>query len=62
MSEKRFTLRMDTYVFDAVRSSAATNRRSIAKEIEYILAEHFGVPPFGPDNDEDLKELNVEDV
>ena len=35
--EKRFTLRMDAELFERIKESAEKNRRSIAKEIEYIL-------------------------
>lgn len=38
MSEtKRFTLRMDNDLFNVIKKSAEKNRRSIAKEIEFIL-------------------------
>ena len=37
MDEKRFTLRLDNDVFDGVAKLADTNKRSVAKEIEYIL-------------------------
>lgn len=43
--EKRFTLRMDAELFEAVKKSAAKNRRSVAKEIEYILFQSFGLDP-----------------
>ena len=62
MSEKRFTLRMDADLFEQVRTSAAINKRSIAKEIEYVLERYYGLDPFVPENDEDLKGLDVQDV
>ncbi len=37
--EKRFTLRMDAELFDEVKKSAEKNKRSVAKEIEYILSQ-----------------------
>lgn len=36
-TDKRFTLRMDKELFDIVKKSAEKNRRSVAKEIEFIL-------------------------
>ena len=41
MEEKRFTLRMDAVLFDLVKNSADKDKRSVAKEIEFILSEHF---------------------
>lgn len=42
MSEqKRFTLRIDKNIFDKVQSRAEKNKRSVAKEIEYILDEYM---------------------
>lgn len=43
MEEKRFTLRMSADLFETVKSSAERNKRSVAKEIEFILSEHFQV-------------------
>lgn len=43
--EKRFTLRMDGDLFERVRVSAAKNRRSVAKEIEFILFNWAGLDP-----------------
>lgn len=40
-TEKRFTLRMDKELFEHIQKSAAKNRRSVAKEIEYILLTHL---------------------
>lgn len=62
MSEKRFTLRMDAELFDIVRTSASMNKRSIAKEIEYVLERYYEVDPAMPENDEDLQGLDVSDV
>lgn len=42
MGEKRFTLRMDADLFEKVKISANINKRSIAKEIEYVLELHYG--------------------
>lgn len=39
MEEKRFTLRMDGELFELVRESAEKNKRSVAKEIEFILSQ-----------------------
>ncbi|HBC2028997.1 TPA: Arc family DNA-binding protein [Clostridium perfringens] len=42
MSEqKRFTLRMDADLFEVVKKRAEQNKRSIAKEIEYLLEEYL---------------------
>lgn len=43
--DKRFTLRMDSDLFEVVRKSASKNRRSVAKEIEYILFQWAGLDP-----------------
>jgi len=43
--EKRFTLRMDADLFEVVKKSAAKNRRSVAKEIEYVLFQWAGLDP-----------------
>lgn len=40
-SEKRFTLRINKEIFEKVKASAEKNRRSVAKEIEYILFQKF---------------------
>lgn len=37
--EKRFTLRIDYDIFEKVKNSAQRNKRSISKEIEYILTQ-----------------------
>lgn len=41
VEEKRFTLRISNDVFEKVVKSAEENKRSTAKEIEYILEQHF---------------------
>ena len=42
MSEqKRFTLRMDGDLFKEIEKRAAENKRSIAKEIEFLLEQHI---------------------
>lgn len=41
MDEKRFTLRMDQAIFNKVKAQAKHNKRSVAKEIEYILEQYF---------------------
>lgn len=38
---KRFTLRMDEDVFEKIKEQAEKNKRSVAKEIEYVLEEHL---------------------
>lgn len=49
--EKRFTLRMDSELFEEVKKSAKKNRRSVAKEIEFILFNWAGMDPEGDYND-----------
>ncbi len=42
MSEqKRFTLRMDSELFKLIEKRAEESKRSIAKEIEYLLENHI---------------------
>ena len=36
-TDKRFTLRIDNKLYERVKESAQSNKRSVAKEIEYIL-------------------------
>lgn len=38
--EKRFTLRIDEDVFEKIKKEAEKNKRSITKEIEYLLDKH----------------------
>lgn len=38
---KRFTLRIDEKIFDKIKESADRNKRSIAKEIEYLLERYI---------------------
>lgn len=38
--EVQFTMRMEKKTYDALKKSAANNKRSIAKELEYIT-EHY---------------------
>ena len=39
--QKRFTLRIDSKLFELVKEQAEKNKRSIAKEIEYLLEQYF---------------------
>lgn len=39
--EKRFTLRMDAELFETIKQLADSNKRSIAKQIEFMLAEEL---------------------
>lgn len=39
--QKRFTLRMNAELFELVKKQAEKNKRSIAKEIEYLLEQNF---------------------
>lgn len=41
MTEKRFTLRMDEKIFNKVKGRAEKNKRSVAKEIEFILEQYL---------------------
>ncbi|GHU78259.1 hypothetical protein AGMMS49992_28470 [Clostridia bacterium] len=38
----RFTMRISTSLLDQIKASAAKNKRSTAKEIEYILEAFYG--------------------
>lgn len=39
MNEKRFTLRMNAELFELIKQTAEKNKRSTAKEIEFILED-----------------------
>lgn len=39
--ETRFTLRIDAELMERIKEQAEKNRRSAAKEIEFILLEYF---------------------
>jgi hypothetical protein len=39
--QKRFTLRMDADLFKEIEKKADENKRSIAKEIEYLLENYL---------------------
>lgn len=39
--QKRFTLRMDAELFKLIEKRAEESKRSIAKEIEYLLEQHI---------------------
>lgn len=39
--QKRFTLRLDKNLFEKVKLQSKNNKRSIAKEIEYLLENYF---------------------
>lgn len=39
-NEKRFTLRMDSGLFEAISTIAKEHRRSVAKEIEQAIADY----------------------
>lgn len=39
--QKRFTLRMDADLFKEIEKRAEENKRSIAKEIEYLLENYI---------------------
>lgn len=41
MVDKAFTIRIDEKLLEKIRSEAERNKRSIAKEIEYILEFHY---------------------
>lgn len=50
-NETRFTLRIDTQVFERVKDLAKKNKRSAAKQIEFILEDWLR-----HNADEELKE------
>ncbi|MBB1086687.1 hypothetical protein [Limosilactobacillus fastidiosus] len=39
--DKRFTLRINKDIFEMVEREAKEERRSIGRQIEFILAQHF---------------------
>ena len=39
--EKRFTLRMDAELFETIKQLAEENKRSIAKQIEFMLSQEL---------------------
>lgn len=43
-NEIRFTMRMDSDLYETLKESAKQNKRSIAKELEYITEMHFKEP------------------
>ena len=45
VEEKVFTLRINKEVFDAVKVSAFRNKRSISKEIEFVLENEYHIEP-----------------
>lgn len=44
-NEKVFTLRISDTAFEAAKISAYRNKRSISKEIEYVLESYYGLLP-----------------
>ena len=40
-NDKRFTLRMNKDIFELVKEQAKKNKRSVAKEIEYLLEKNL---------------------
>lgn len=50
MNEKRFTLRMDAELFELIKQTAEKNKRSTAKEIEFILEDFLKRNKLLPDN------------
>jgi hypothetical protein len=47
VDEKRFTLRMDANLFNQVKGLAEEHKRSVAKEIEYLVEEHIKILKVG---------------
>lgn len=39
--DTRFTMRINTELLNLIKQQALENKRSTAKEIEYILEQHF---------------------
>ena len=39
--QTRFTMRIDTELLEQIKAEAAKNKRSAAKEIEYILEQYI---------------------
>lgn len=42
-TNKRYTLRMDLYLFEHIKQNAEFNRRSIAKEIAFQLEKAYNL-------------------
>ncbi|TPG86840.1 Arc family DNA-binding protein [Brevibacillus laterosporus] len=40
-NEKRFTLRMNADLFERIKEQAEINKRSVAKEIEFLIEKHI---------------------
>ena len=40
-NETRFTMRMETSLYNLLKESAKRNKRSVAKELEYITETHL---------------------
>lgn len=60
MADKVFTMRIDEELLEKVRVSAEKNKRSLAKEVEFILDNFYTLNPKGSetitmDDDEALK-------
>ena len=43
--QTRFTMRISTELMDKIKAEAERNKRSAAKEIEFILERHFSSRP-----------------
>lgn len=52
MGDKVFTMRIDENLLEKIRVSAEKNKRSLAKEIEYILEMYLNYGPPEIDNTE----------
>ena len=57
-TDKRFTLRMDKELFDIIKKSAEKNRRSVAKEIEFILLKQCEEMGIYTPTEEDYEKCN----
>ena len=47
-NEVRFTMRMESGLYKQLKESAQKNRRSLAKELEHIVYNHFNNEKYEP--------------
>ena len=47
-NEVRFTMRMESGLYEQLKESAQKNRRSLAKELEHIVYNHFNNEKYEP--------------
>lgn len=60
--EIRFTMRMDKELYEKLKESAKVNKRSIAKELEFIVELQFNNPQDLSNQIEEIKQLLAQTV